>query len=401
VATQPLNAEAPRRQNGHPGEVLLAHNLPSEAIPHLLASAAQEPEKFNHHVNLCIAYRKLGQYEEARQHILMATRMNPQSWHVYHAWGQLLDELGKFQEALEFRKRAWELCQHGSPEAAFAVAWSLLRFGQWRMAWPFFEAGRYLRSWSPPPGLPVWGGEDIRGKRLMVMAEGGYGDTFMFARWLPNLRGSGVDVTLYVWDKQIELLKTSPELDGIKFLPMTAELDTNQFDLATSIMSLPALMASSPETLPPSITFHVEPSGRNGARRIGLCWAAEEFGTPRKMRSIPAQWIQPLSMIDSEWHSLVPGQRLSWMKPCHGNWLDDARLIKSLDWVVTVDSAVGHLAGCLGVPTILMLPVFSSWQWLIGRADTLWYPSVKLVRATKVDDWAASIAEVSGLLNGA
>jgi len=74
VGIQPLNAEAPRRKNGHPGEVLLANNLPSEAIPHLLASAEQEPEKFHHHVNLCIAYRKLGEYEKARQHILAATR---------------------------------------------------------------------------------------------------------------------------------------------------------------------------------------------------------------------------------------------------------------------------------------------------------------------------------------
>ena len=401
ATAQNIYAEAPRRQDNHPGEVLLQHNLAADALPHLLKSASCEPDKWSHQVNLCIAYRKLGRYEESRQHIVKATQLAPEQWPVFHAWGQLLDEVGKFDDALHARLAAWDLCRHQSPQVAFALAWSLLRKGDWLNAWPLYEAGRYMRSWAPPPGLTVWDGTGISGKRLLVMSEGGYGDTFMFSRWLPNLHGSGVDVTLYVWDKQIPLLQTSPELDGIKFLPMSGEIDTREYDYVTSVMSLPALMQATPDTLPPSITFPVEPLPRNGTRRLGICWSAEEFGVPRKTRSLPAQRVEVLSGIEAEWFSLVPGQALTWMEPCRGNWLDDARLIKSLDTVISCDTSVLHLAGCLGVPTIGILPVYSAWTWLSERSDTPWYHGVTLVRGKKPDQWEESIAEVSGILNGA
>lgn len=395
-----INAEAPRRTKQYPGEVLLTHNLAAEALPHLLASAKEEPTQFGHQVNLSIAYRKLGRYEDSRQHLVNATRLAPDAWPVFHAWGQLLEEVGKFEDGLKTRWKAWELCKATSQEVAFGLAWAMLRQGAWLKAWPFYEAGRFMRSWAPPPALKVWNGDDIKGMRLLVIAEGGYGDTFMFSRWIPNLYGSGIKVTLYVWDKQVEILKTSPELQGIDFLPMSEQVDTANYDLVTSVMSLPALMQATPETLPPPIRFHVTPWERNGARRMGLCWSAEEFGTPRKIRSIPGQRVEILSTVEAEWFSLVPGQRFAWTEPCKGNWLEDAALIESLDTVVTVDTACAHLAGCLGVPTILLVPVGSAWPWMLGREDTPWYPGMTIVRQKTPDRWDDVIGEVRGLLNG-
>jgi ADP-heptose:LPS heptosyltransferase len=88
------------------------------------------------------------------------------------------------------------------------------------------------------------------------------------------------------------------------------------------------------------------------------------------------------------------------MKPSPTNWLETAKLIKSLDMVVACDTAVSHLAGCLGVPVILMLPINAEWRWLTGRTNAVWYPKHILVRQTKPDEWEDVIAEVGGLLRG-
>lgn len=390
-------AHAPSRIDMHSGEVLLQNNFPAEALPHLNDSIRREPNEWRHYVNLSICYRKMGDYEEARKALIAGTNIAPECWPLYHTWAALLDDTGHFEDALQARWQAWELCERKRQDVAFGLALSLLRFGRWTEAWPFFELGRYLRAWGGPPGLPIWDGTPIQGKRLLVMAEGGYGDLFLFGRWLALL--GGVDVTLCVWDKQIPILRRSPELANVRFLAMSADVDTNNYDLCTSIMSLPALFRSTPDSIPASLTFGLSPKQVWEDRHLGACWTAEEFGSPRKIRSIPGRKFDTLSTVSGSWASLVPGQTLAWMRPCPDTWEATAARIASLDVVVSVCTASAHLAGCLGVKTYVMPPVHSYWAWGLPGAEFKWYRDVTVIRSKKPDSWEEPLDAVRRLLS--
>ena len=289
------------------------------------------------------------------------------------------------------------LCERKRQDVAFGIGLSLLRLGNWEQAWPYYEFGRYLRSWGGPPGLPIWDGSDISGKRLFVVAEGGYGDIFLFGRWLALFRD--VDVTLCVWDQQIPLLKRSPELSAVRFLPMSGDIDTREFDLATSVMSLPALFDATPESIPRSLSFNLPRAGTWEDRHIGICWNAEEFGVARKVRSIPAQRIEILSTIAADWQSLVPKQALLWMRPCPESWDATAHSMASMSEVVSTCTAVAHLSGCLGVKTYVMPPLHAYWAWGMPGKEFKWYRDVTVVRSSKPDSWEEPIAAVRRLLN--
>jgi hypothetical protein len=381
----------------HPGEVLLQQGLASDALPYLLTSSQTEPSEWRHFLNLAVACRQLGRYDEAKQHLTAAVNLAPKAWPIYHTWANVLDDIGEFKSSLDVRWKAWELCKRARREVALGLAVGLLRRGEWQTGWPYWELGRFLYSWSPPPGVNAWQGEPLEGKRLLVLAEGGYGDTFDQARWIPQLKGV---ITLCVHPRQTDLLRYSPELKGVTLLTLGEDIKTQEYDYATSILSLPSLLEATPETVPSPITFDLLPVfvRPSDTCRIGFCWQAEENGTPHKVRSIPGQLIQSFESVKADWYSLVPGQAFPWMKPSPTNWLDTARLIMTLDLVVTVDTAVAHLAGCLGKQVIVMLPVNNEWRWLAGSSDTVWYPNTTLVRSTKPDDWTEVVEEVKRIL---
>lgn len=395
---QTINASKAQR----PGEVLLQHGLASDALPHLLAARKEEPSHWRHPLNLAIAYRYLGKFDEAYESLHAARTMCPEAWPVYHTWANVLDDLGQFQPSLDMRWKAWELCGRSRQEVALGLAVALLRKGQWEQGWPFWEMGRFMYSWKPPVGLSVWQGEPIRDKRILVLSEGGYGDVFQFARWLPFLAlQGGADVTLYVWERQIELLKKSVELKDVKMVAIGSELKVEDYDFCTSILSLPSLFASTPKTVPPSLSFDIPSLERFiPGKRIGICWKAEENGSVRRVRTIPDDTIDVLRTFPATWFSLVPRETLDWMHLGSETWAETAELIKSLDLVVSVDTAVLHLAGCLGVPTIALLPVNAEWRWMTGINGLPWYNNVSLVRAEKHDDWEPVVEKVLGALRG-
>src|SRR5258708_19077814 len=126
---------------------------------------------------------------------------------------------------------------------------------------------------------------NFEGKRLLVLTEGGYGDVFQYARWLPVMASKCSKVTFCVWQRQIDLLKTSPQLKDIEMVPVGSDIDFSQFDCFTSLLSLAALLDATPETVPPSVKFNVEPLvERNGHRMLGVSWQAQEMRSHPKLR---------------------------------------------------------------------------------------------------------------------
>lgn len=395
-----ISAVAPKRQNERPGEVLLQHGLASDALPHLLDSHRQEPKEWRHLLNMAIAYRYLGRWGEAQAALAEAQNLDPKAWPVYHTWANVLEDLGLFDLALKTRWKAWDLCGKNRQEVALGIAVELMRKGEWVKAWPYWELGRFKGGRKPNSIIKPWAGEPLEGKSILVLTEGGYGDVFDFSRWFGRLKKQGAKIKLVVYERQIEIMKMSPDMEGVEFMPMEGQVNIEDYEYMTSLMSIPSILGAMPSDVPPHITFDIAPMKfeKYHLPRIGICWEAEEKVAHRKVRTIPTDKIEKFSMIKAEWYSLVPNQRLPWMNDGPTNWVDTARLMLTLDKVVTVDTAVLHLAGCLGIPTIAMVPVCSEWRWLEKRTDTIWYDKMQLVRGHKPEYWDDVVAEAMRLV---
>ena len=398
--------QAPLRSTQDAGELLLDANLPSEAISFFLSRLKAEPDNWKVLCNLGSAYSAVGNFPDSMKAFEQALAFAPKEWLVHYNLGNLSEAMGEFEQAFYHRRDAWELIRQGKPkiqdlqQVAFALAISSLRAGEWTEdAWALYRWGIYNHSWQPPPGLKPWRGEDLKDKRLLVLREGGYGDTFCCLRFLEAVKQMGAEVSLYVWDRQIPAIEQCPWVD--RWVPASGSIDTREHDYCTGIMQLPGMFGVTPETMPAPfpLRFESEAITRNGKPMIGLCWYAEENGQPRKVRSISDDEAEALASVPADWHSLVPGRSLSFTQPLRqSDWVSTARLISAIDLVVTVDTAAVHLAGSMGKPVILVLPKSSHWVWMTESDRTVWYPTVRIVRSEDPLSFKGAIEEVCRLL---
>lgn len=292
-------------------------------------------------------------------------------------------------------------------------AYSLMRLGQFQFVWPIWEAARLSQSWHPFQGLHVWKGEPDA--RLLVLPEGGFGDGFNFLRWLPTLRVQGA--TVLIWDSMFEYTKNVFRFrlthgDNLlpTILPISHRFQYDELGRFTHCTPYLSLMVHSMKTwadIPPPLNW--EPRGRIVAPpqdQIGFCWKAEENGVMRPTRSmdgLAASRIGKYLAANCERVvSLVPSGRELYRHsdtPTPKGVTQDESLL--VDWehtalamlkcklVVTVDTAIAHLAGSLGIPTLILLPLRSDWKWGLPPATTtdFYGRNVKLFRNTHPTDW--------------
>ena len=399
-----INTDAPIRQESTVGQVLLQAGKAAEALPYLLRDAEQEPSHWGHLLNVGIAYRIVGRFYEAESYLRQAAIIAPKEYSVWRSIGILLDDLGQFDQSLEAYKLAFTF-EPASQGNCLALGTALLRLGAWERAWPLWEYGRFGQSWVVPPKGTPWQGEDLRGKSIVVMKEGGYGDTFLYFRYLEHLRERGAKISVWLWDRQASLFRVHPWVDEL--LPTSKLFPAENYDYCTAMMSLPAILNAKPEEVPPIkfpamaekrvVKAFSEILPKNGKPKVGICWKAEEFGIPRKFRSVPEDEIEPLKDCPVHWVSLSPGKCPAWMADYTElleTWADTAGLVANLDLVISVDSAVLHLAGQLGKSTWGLIPLNSDFKWALGTDLTPWYVNVKLYRNEDPLFWKGTIDRV-------
>jgi hypothetical protein len=272
-----------------------------------------------------------------------------------------------------------------------------MRRGDFPTAWQINDcvlAGRDPRG-RDDPGLPyhlrwVWDGGVVHGRDVLVRCYHGLGDTLQFARYLPALRRIARSVTLEVQPALLPLLAGSA--DRVVPFDPAAPLPPAECDI--EIMELPHALRLAPERVARPPYLQVRPAGGGG---IGLCWQSGGWDPDR---SVPEALLAPLSTLIGRsvaLFSLQPGPtRLPVRNPagCPAALTHTAALIAGLDLVVTVDTMVAHLAGALGRPTWVLLRHDADWRWMTGRAETPWYPTMRLYRQPVPGDWPAVLAQM-------
>ena len=361
--------------------------------------------------NIAAALHQRGQRWKAGVCWRHALAVDPALAQAHQTLGIINQEEGRLQAAIACFQHATAI----DPEHAGAhveEAMCHLLAGDYPRGWQ-----QYRWRWRAGGGpasrrftQPEWSGQDIAGRTILLHAEQGYGDTLQFCRYVP-LVARHARVILEVKPPLRRLLNG---MTGVTRVVGRGEA-LPPFDLHCPLMSLPAIFGTTVQTIPAQVPYlSVEP-GRTalwrarlpeGQPQIGLCWAGHPAHRRDAERSLPLARLRPLLRRQKTgWHvlqkELRPTDRLALsampgrIEHRFSDFAETAALIAVLDLVITVDTAVAHLAGALGVPTWLMLPSVGDWRWLGGRDDSPWYPSLRLFRQPVPGDWDAVLARVA------
>jgi hypothetical protein len=292
---------------------------------------------------------------------------------------------------------------------------TLLLKGDYTQGWAEYE-WRKVQDQATPRNFsqPAWDGQPLGGKTLLVYAEQGLGDFIQFSRYLPYLKALGGPVLIEMPTPLSRLF--APLASWCTRIPTDQPLPA--FDCHIALMSLPYVLGLNhiPPPLPdfaiPDLDLSKVSKGvtEDGYLRVGLVWLSSAQSPTAAKRSCPLELLLPLTHIPGiQWFSLQkeisPGQaqalKNAGIFDCSPDLEDFAATgawMKHLDLVVTVDTAVAHLAGSLGIPTLILLPFIPDWRWQLQRSDSPWYASVQLLRQTQPQAWASVISQITRLL---
>ena len=351
----------------------------------IVAAAPQSPEA---RANSGGTLLELGAFAEAEAELRQAVAMKPEAAWAHYPLGRLFQLTRRWAEAEAAYGAALGLAPH-DPKTRLALGQLYLTLGDYARGWPLYEARSEVPSQNAPRlVLPnPWRGEPVAGKRLLVWPEQGFGDQIQFARFAPVLQATGADVTLAA-PPELAALFAGLGVTVVEQTPTPAALPTP--DHWTLLLSIPGHLGTTLETLPPAPYLAVPADRRaRGAGHapkgsVGVAWRGRASHGNDAHRSLPsAAAFAPLA---------AAGAHLVDLTQPIGDFADLAAVVEQLDLVVTVDTALAHLAGALGKPCWLLLPWFrTDWRWLAEGDDSPWYPSLRLFRQPSFGDWETPI----------
>ena len=354
---------------------------------------------------------ELCRYEEARASFTRALELDPALHDARVALATCCQALGLVEEALAACDAVLaEVPEHA--EAHWNKSLLLLLNGDYQQGWREYEWRWKKRNFTSPLRTftqPRWLGEAVAGKTLLIHAEQGYGDTLQFCRYLPLVVQRGARVIFECHPPLVRLMECLAKNTDV--VAMGQQLPP--FDLHVPLLSLPLIFGTTVETIPADLPYLIPPADQLSSWRdllpdescckVGLCWAGKSYPDPG--RSCPVELLSPLAEINGvSWYSLQMGWRdavplrLNDLTGHIRDFGDTAVLISRLDLVVTIDTAVAHLAGALGKPTWLLLPSAPDWRWMRERNDSPWYPSMRLFRQSVNSGWAECLGDVVSAL---
>lgn len=417
VYLRPNFAEA----HNHLGAALTATGALDAAVEALREALRLKPELHEARTNLAYALWRLGRLDEAAACCNEALARKPDFANGYNILGVIRAKQNRLDEALTYYDRAIEL-DPDFPEAHFHRGLVLLVKGELVEGLREYEWRRKCVSLGMHglPG-PLWDGAPFPGRTLLLHAEQGLGDTVMFIRYAARAKQRGGSVLFSCPAPLLPLLSGCAGVDG--FTVAGAQVDG--VHLHASLLSLPYLLGTTPQTIPVEAPYLFPAEERvehwrqqlAGIRglKVGLVWQGNAQHPEDRVRSIRLERFEPLAGISgvrliglqvgagSEQVRDVAGRfdildLASRMEQTPGALLDAAAVLRNLDLLISVDTALVHVAGALAVPVWMATPFSPDWRWLLDRDDSPWYPTLRLFRAPAPADWEPVIARMARAL---
>jgi tetratricopeptide (TPR) repeat protein len=387
IALQPNHARA----HSNLGNALKTAGKTQEAITCYQTALSLDPNYGEAYSNLGALLNELGKTDEALRCHRRAIELRPDYAQGHFNLGSALSSAGRHEEAIDAHRRAISLQPH-LPQAHFNLALELLRQGKFAEGWAEFEwrcrMPNLVKITKDCP-QPLWDGSDLGNRVLLLYAEQGIGDTIQFVRYVPLIRGQ-------------VLLEIQPSLSR---LLNAATSHGGEFDVHLPLLSLPLILRQFDPTA--TQVPYIRPISRQDLDprrgfRVGLAWAGSATHKNDRNRSIPLAKLAPLAQDGVEFFSVQVGpganqtgmQMMDLTDRLH-DFADTAALIAELDLIISVDTAVAHLAGAMGKPVWVLLPEPADWRWLLKREDSPWYPTMRLFRQSRPGEWDEPIERMA------
>jgi Flp pilus assembly protein TadD len=448
VRRRPDYAEA----HSNLGGVLLLLEKNEEAVASFRTALRLRPGMAELHYNLGDALAKLDRSDEAETCCREAVRLKPDYFAAWNMLGIVSSSRKRFAQAeaafrravalrpnhsrtrINLGKMLHSLNRHGEavqevqeairsdpddPEAHTLLAFALLVLGRYREAWPEYEwRWKDLRLNLQPRdfGRPMWTGDALAGRTLLLHAEQGFGDALQLLRYTALIPADGKVIV----EVQPPLARLATTLKGADQVLARGET-LPDFDLHCPLFSLPLAFGTTIETIPGNVPYlSADPIAVDRWRKrlagaggpwVGLVWAGNPGTSDDADRSISLDAFAPLAEVSgATFVSLQKGELAGQAAPPPGrlrlldwtselqDFADTAALIGALDLVIGVDTAVVHLAGALGRPVWLLNRFHAEWRWLCDRVESPWYPTLRQFRQPEPGNWAAVITQVRDAL---
>jgi len=415
----------------------------SEAIAHFRQSVSLNPKGAEYNYNLALALQKQKKLPEAIGYYQQAIRLKPDYGPAYNNLGTVLrgqrrltEAISYYQQALLLKPDSAEVHRnlgtayyeqgnialaiassreelalrpddaeaHKNLSALLILSGDLQRgFAEYEWRWQMPEFARE----NPRPSIskPLWQGEDLEGRTLLITREQGFGDMIHFIRYAKVVREQqtgGGRVLVTCFEPMLRLFKSIPDIELL-----IAGSALPDFDVWAPMMSLPYILGTTLETIPAQVPYlHAREGERLKALlrtsdkfKVGIVWASRTDHPNSRKRSCDLNhFLQLLSLPHITLYSLQKdfpqppelqdNKNIIFLGEQLHDFADTAAIIQALDLVITVDTAVAHLAGALGKPVWVLLPFAPNWRWMLHRADSPWYPSMQLFRQQKLGDWS-------------
>jgi Flp pilus assembly protein TadD len=395
-------------QLGKSGEAVVALRQATRLLPN-------SAEAFN---NLGLSLADLGRFAEAEAAYQEALRLNPQHVAVHTNLGSMYDGQSKLEEAIaSYQMALWLDPEQPITHWNRSLAW--LRMGDFARGWPEYE-WRWKKKGMPPRTFhqPLWDGSPLAGRTILLHVEQGVGDVIQLVRYGKLLQDRGGRIVVECPNLLVRLFQRCHGIEQVveegKPLP--------HFDVHAPLMSLPKLVRTTVETIPADIPYLFADEQRvdfwrsqlppGDILKVGIAWQGNPKHVGDRHRSVRLTSLAPIAEVPGvQLFSLQKGPGSEQLAQLNGqftvtnlgseswpDFMETAAVVANLDLVITVDTAVAHLAGALGKPVWVAIPYISDWRWLRGREDSPWYPTMRLFRQKSFGDWESVFVRMAGEL---
>lgn len=382
-----------------------------QMIEDLVAARAIAPSNGQIYFDLAFGYLNLGQVDNAIAMYDALLKQMPDTVAVLYNKAYALKMKGDFEQAIAIYQQILSLSPDYEP-AQFGYGHTLLQFGDFHEGWKQHEIHLKSMKKNGEEIRAFLRGRDLEGKRILLVPEGGLGDTIQFIRYAQLLHDHGVFVIAAVQKPLLKLLALVPYIDQL--IPIGSPAPKH--DGMATLMSMPAICNSDEETIPKKIPYiyadpdieqywHEKLSGDTNFK-IGICWQSDVGNDasrpPVARRGMPLEKLYPLSNFEhvslyslQKYNAADLEHKPDWFKiqcfddfdSSNGSFMDTVAIMKQMDLIISVDTAIPHLAGALGVPIWLLLPYSTDWRWIHNRTDSPWYPTMQIFKQPAPFDW--------------